>query len=52
MLAHLRYLYDPDIFRYLINITWAKWNLISIKRLNDDAPLISSGFHINRKMAF
>ena len=52
MLTHLRYLYNPDIFRYLVNITWTKWSLISIKRLNDNAPLISSGFHINCKIAF
>ena len=51
MHTHLRYLYDPDIFRYLVYIAWNKWILIIIKRLKNNAPLFSSGFHINCKIA-
>ena len=51
MLTHLRYLNNLDKFRYLINIAWDKRILIIIKRLDDNAPLISSGFHIICKIA-
>ena len=51
MLTHLRYLNNLDKFRYLINIAWDKRILIIIKRLDDNAPLFSSGLHINCKIA-